>query len=133
MAGPNRQWHIGDHGPTAWADRSPHAWCRDSHERKPRAHAEPDVIAEHVARSAPEWVKSQGRDPNDTVTMELPGMDPPIPNCMVTRIAAGLYGEGDDVIDDEVPWLLLFLREESEWAAAEKGDIRKREKLGWTP
>jgi hypothetical protein len=75
-------------------------------------------------------IPSQGRDPNDHVTRELPGMDPPIPDCMVTRIAAGLYGEGDDVIDDEVPWLVLMLREESEWEQAEAGDIRKRAKLG---
>lgn len=68
---------------------------------------------------------SQGRDPNDNVTMELPGIDPPIPDCMVTRIAAGLY----EIADDKVPWLVLFLKEESDWEMAEAGDFRARARV----
>lgn len=49
----------------------------------------------------------------------------PIPDCMVTRIGAGLY----EMADDEVPWLLLFLKEESDWHDADNGDFRKAGRL----
>jgi hypothetical protein len=44
----------------------------------------------------------------------------PIPNDVVTRIAAGLYEEWDD----EVPWLVLFLKEISDDEQAASGDFR---------
>lgn len=101
MSGPNRAWHIGDRGPGpgAWSDRGP----------KPMAHtlgAEPIIERGWVLAAS----KRQGRDPHDTQTLELPGIDPPLPDCMVARIAAGLYEEADD----EVPWLLLLLKAEAD-------------------
>lgn len=124
MGGPNREWHIGDHGPTAWM-----------REPKPKAAAVtvpasffPAAIIEHgfmhprpplpqavelpPIKLKPRVPQSQGRDPNDKVTMELPLEElllevmPPIPDDIVSRIAAGLYEEADD----PVPWLLLLLK-----------------------
>lgn len=50
---------------------------------------------------------SQGRDPDDTATMELPGIEPPVPDTIVARICAGLYEQADDAC----VWLLLLLGE----------------------
>lgn len=192
MSGPNREYHGGNRGPDYHCDSMSQV-LHGSRFARPRAS---DVIALHIARSAPEWVKSQGRDPHDKVTRELPLEDnggafvvggiqcghqrddysvalkpgegaipsnaihpgeaedayrrrdydlswwllmvwvgvpieamaqrdeplEPIPNDVVTRIAAGLYEEWDD----EVPWLVLFLKEISDDEQAASGDFRFR-------
>lgn len=125
MSKPQREWHAGDHGPRAWADRSPHPQAHsaqlhlDSYGKTPEQHAcvvktvlqKNGLLSQSVElppiKLKPRVPQSQGRDPNDTYTMELPLDEPllPVPNHPWAHCAEALY----DAADDEIVWLWMLL------------------------
>lgn len=120
--GPNRQWHIGDRGPGAWTDRQPHGQMMQDRTTNDGVLAGvlPPPAAPKLAVQP--WVPRMGRDPHDTVTMELALDEPePLPDDIVVRIAAGMWAD----VDDEVPWLLLLLK-----AEADSENVLKKGRMG---
>lgn len=105
MAGPQREWHIGDHGPgpTSWSERGP----------KPMAAQRNDVpcMVKADLRSEPRM----GRDPHDHVTMELP--------LEVPRTAADVECELAHVLD-ALPTIRLL-------NAAKLAEDEGRDSLSW--
>lgn len=112
MPGPNREWHIGDHGPgpTAWAEKGPH----------PRA-----AFGNRDMRAMVDNVKlapSQGRDPHDRVTRELPLEVPRTAfevECELAQVMDALPTErllnaaklAEDEGRDTASWMFLMERE----------------------
>lgn len=112
MPGPNRDWHIGDRGPgpTSWSEKGPH----------PRAHAFLGAAPMPVGRI--DFKPSQGRDPHDKVTWELPLEVPRTVfevECELAQVMDALPTErllnaaklAEDEGRDTASWMFLMERE----------------------